>query len=148
MAAQPFIQMNAEGTVTNKIDLEHGNMTPVYRPEWTKVGSTIDTANQEIIVTVKGNAIKNQDVNSDVSINYNSNVTGSLENGDITVYINGQLDGDRNKNGILDNGETSQINIAVAKISPTDSNTGEEVQYTITLSNFDEGIRRRTRNDI
>ena len=60
------------------------------------------------------------------------------------VYIDGELDGDTNKNGVLDEGETPSITKAVTSASP--SATSAEITHTITLSNFEETLRQSGKN--
>ncbi len=130
--------ITAAGTIAVS---EGRTANPIYKPEWTKVSSALKpnaTAPTSLEVTVKGNAKKSQTING-VNINYNSNVTSKLSPEDITVYIDGVQDGDRNGNGVIDTGETPVINISVTP--GTLSNTAE-VTYKITLSNFEEAARQ------
>ena len=129
--------MNASTT----IDMGYGTINPIYRPEWTKVSSALDTTNKTLSVVVKGNASKTQTING-VNINYSSDVTSTLAPEDITVYVDGELDGDTNKNGVIDTGETPSIQVAVSAASP--SSTSAEVTHTITLSNIIETIGRQS----
>ena len=118
-------------------------VNPSYKPEWTKISSALKpnaTAPTALEGTVKGNANKSQTTNG-VNINYNSNVTSTLSPEDITVYINGELNGDKNGNGVIDEGETPVINVAVSEGTPSSTNTAEITQK-ITLSNFEEAARR------
>ena len=117
-----------------------GTINPIYKPEWTKVSSAIDETNETLSVTVKGNASKTQAIGG-VNINYNSNVTSTLNPEDITVYINGVQDGDRNGNGVIDEGETPSIQVAISPASPSASNQAE-ITHTITLSNLEEATRQ------
>ena len=117
-----------------------GTINPIYKPEWTKVSSAIDETNETLSVTVKGNASKTQAIGG-VNINYNSNVTSTLSPEDITVYINGVQDGDRNGNGVIDEGETPSIQVAISSASPSASNQAE-ITHTITLSNLEEATRQ------
>ena len=130
--------ITAAGTIAVS---EGRTINPIYKPEWTKVSSALKpnaTAPTSLEVTVKGNAKKSQTING-VNINYNSNVTSKLSPEDITVYIDGVQDGDRNGNGVIDTGETPVINISVTP--ETLSNTAE-VTHKITLSNFEEAARQ------
>ena len=77
----------------------NGTINPIYRPKWTKVSSTLNTTAQTLSVVVKGNASESQTVNG-ANINYSSDVTSNLQVKDILVYIDGELDGDKNKNGM------------------------------------------------
>ena len=117
-----------------------GTINPIYKPGWTKVSSAIDETNETLSVTVKGNASKTQAIGG-VNINYNSNVTSTLSPEDITVYINGVQDGDRNGNGVIDEGETPSIQVAISSASPSASNQAE-ITHTITLSNLEEATRQ------
>ena len=117
----------------------NGTINPIYRPKWTKVSSTLNTDAQILSIVVKGNASESKTDNG-VNINYNSDVTSALAAKDIMVYIDGELDGDINKNGIIDEGETPSITKTVSDASP--SQTSAEVTHTITLSNFGEALRQ------
>ena len=132
--------ITAAGTIAVS---EGRTVNPIYKPEWTKVSSALKpnaTAPTSLEVTVKGNAKKSQTING-VNINYNSNVTSTLSAEDIKVYINGELDGDKNKNGVIDAGETPSIGVEVSQGTPTSTNTAE-VTHKITLSNFEEAARQ------
>ena len=107
----------------------NGTINPIYRPKWTKVSSTLDTSAQTLSIVVKGNASESQTTNG-VNIKYNSDVTSALSPDDIMVYIDGELVGDTNKNGVIDDGETSSIIKTVS--NPNPSATSTEVTHTIT----------------
>lgn len=121
------------------ISAGNGTINPIYRPKWTKTSSTLNTDAQTLSIVVKGNASESQTVNG-ANIKYNSDVTSALSADDIIVYVDGELDGDTNKNGVLDEGETPSITKAVSTASP--SATSAEVTHTITLSNFGEALRQ------
>ena len=120
-----------------------GTINPIYKPEWEKVSSSLDTTtnpeNPTISVVVKGSANKSETING-VNINYNSQVTSGLTKDNISVYIDGELDGDTNKNGKIDAGETPSITKTVTSASP--SATSAEVTHTITLSGLEEALRQ------
>ena len=120
-----------------------GTIKPIYKPEWEKVSSSLDTTtnpeNPTVSVVVKGSANKSETING-VNINYNSQVTSGLTKDNISVYIDGELDGDTNKNGIIDAGETPSITKTVTSASP--SATSAEVTHTITLSGLEEALRQ------
>ena len=118
----------------------NGTINPIYRPKWTKVSSTLNTDTQTLSIVVKGNASESQTVDG-ANINYSSEVTSALEPKDIMVYIDGELDGDTNKNGIIDSNETPSITKTISDTTP-ESKTGTEVTHTITLSNFGEALRQ------
>ena len=63
---------------------------------------------------------------------------------EIKVYVDGELDGDTNKNGVIDSGETPSITKAISAASP--SATSAEVTQTITLSNLEETLRQSGKN--
>ena len=121
------------------ISAGNGTINPIYRPKWTKTSSTLNTDAQTLSIVVKGNASESQTVNG-ANIKYNSDVTSALSADDIIVYVDGELDGDTNKNGVLDEGETPSITKAVSTADP--SATSAEVTHTITLSNFGEALRQ------
>ena len=131
-------------TASGAIPVDAGRtINPIYKPEWEKVSSSLDTTtnpeNPTISVVVKGSANKSETING-VNINYNSQVTSGLTKDNISVYIDGELDGDTNKNGIIDAGETPSITKTVTSASP--SATSAEVTHTITLSGLEEALRQ------
>ena len=131
-------------TASGAISVDAGRtINPIYKPEWEKVSSSLDTTtnpeNPTISVVVKGSANKSETING-VNINYNSQVTSGLTKDNISVYIDGELDGDTNKNGIIDAGETPSITKTVTSASP--SATSAEVTHTITLSGLEEALRQ------
>ena len=135
-----YTEKDADGNATGT----RGTINPIYKPEWTKVSSTIDETNKTLSVTIKGNASLEPQTINGVNIKYNSKVTSTLAGDLINVYIDGELDGDTNKNGILDEGETPSITRTVTK--DTTNSTDTEIYYTITLSNFEEALRQSGKN--
>ena len=135
-----YTEKDADGNATGT----RGTINPIYKPEWTKVSSTIDETNKTLSVTIKGNASLEPQTINGVNIKYNSKVTSTLAGDLINVYIDGELDGDTNKNGILDEGETTSITRTVTK--DTTNSTDTEIYYTITLSNFEEALRQSGKN--
>ena len=131
-------------TASGAIPVDAGRtINPIYKPEWEKVSSSLDTTtnpeNPTVSVVVKGSANKSETING-VNINYNSQVTSGLTKDNISVYIDGELDGDTNKNGKIDAGETPSITKTVTSASP--SATSAEVTHTITLSGLEESLRQ------
>ena len=131
-------------TASGAIPVDAGRtIKPIYKPEWEKVSSSLDTTtnpeNPTVSVVVKGSANKSETING-VNINYNSQVTSGLTKDNISVYIDGELDGDTNKNGKIDAGETPSITKTVTSASP--SATSAEVTHTITLSGLEEALRQ------
>ena len=131
-------------TASGAIPVDAGRtINPIYKPEWEKVSSSLDTTtnpeNPTVSVVVKGSANKSETING-VNINYNSQVTSGLTKDNISVYIDGELDGDTNKNGKIDAGETPSITKTVTSASP--SATSAEVTHTITLSGLEEALRQ------
>ena len=107
-----------------------GTINPIYKPEWTKVESKLyqatDASNPvpgkiTMTIKVKGNANK---VGTPVSqINYISDIVHSVDTNKITVYIDGEQA----------DSITKAVNVTTESAS--------EVQYTITLSGFEEETR-------
>ena len=145
------------------LELGNGTITPIYKPKWTKVSSSI--SGETISIVLKGTAQESQEIDDNTKINYSSNVTTALSTDDILVYINGELDGDKNGNGILDKSEDVNTNgvldegedknrngeldtysetpsIAKSLSLPSPSATAEEITQTLTLSNFVEAARQ------
>lgn len=108
------------------IDFSNGTINPVYKPEWTKVSSTIDTTNKTITINLKGNAQESQEIDANTEIDYSSNVKTNLTKDDITVYINGE--------------EAPSITKALSVASP---DYGAEVTHTLTLSGFEQTTGRQ-----
>ena len=119
-----FKEGNA-GSVT--VDYANGTIDPIYRPEWSKV--TTQVVGNTLEITVQGIV--------DTTI-YESGVTGELNYGDdITVYVNGNKVDDSDD-------EDDDINVSVIKqVTEIDA---DEAKYKITLSNFEESLRRSGKN--
>ena len=79
-------------TSTTTINYENGTINPIYKPEYTKVSSSLDTttdpANPTMTAVIRGDANKVED-HTTYKINYTSDVTNTLTANDITVYIDG-----------------------------------------------------------
>ena len=111
----------------------YGTINPKYKPEWQKVSSTINEETKEVSITIRGQV--------DPSI-YTSNANGQLPEGELpeeqanllNVYIDGEL--------------AENITKTVSAVTETiDGTTGmKSVQYTITLSNFEEALRQIGKN--
>ena len=119
---------------TGSIAVSSGRtINPIYKPEWTKVSSSLDTttdpSNPKINIVIKGSASKSETING-VNINYSSEVTATLAYDDITVYIDGE----------------EATNIAKLVSLESESATGSEVEYKITLSGFEETLRQSGKN--
>ena len=130
------LKLNSTSTTTIEYTETDGNATktrgtinPIYKPEWTKVSSSIDTTNKTLSIVVKGSANKSETVNG-VNINYSSEVTSALAQDNITVYVDGQ--------------EATNIAKLVSSASP--SATSSEVTHTITLSGLEETARQSGKN--
>ena len=111
----------------------YGTINPKYKPEWQKVSSTINEETKEVAITIKGQV--------DPSV-YTSNANGQFPEGELTgeqanllnVYIDGEL--------------AENITKSISAVTETtDGTTGmKSVQYTITLSNFEEALRQVGKN--
>ena len=111
----------------------YGTINPKYKPEWEKVSSTINEETKEIAIVVKGQV--------DPSV-YTSNANGQFPEGELTgeqanllnVYIDGEL--------------AESITKSISAVTEiVDETTGmKSVQYTITLSNFEEALRQSGKN--
>ena len=133
-------------TSTTTIAYSNGTINPIYKPEWEKVSSTIDTTNETISVTIKGYANETF-TNGTYTGEYSSEIISSITAGNdssnlFLVKVDGELDGDTDGDGILETGETPSI----TKIVEVVSETVTEVQYKITLSGFGESIRQTGKN--
>ena len=117
-------------------EYEQGTINPIYKPEFTKVSSSIDTSNNYYNgpvrrITVKGEANKSLSING-VNINYSSdiNTDEQLTTDDITLYIDGEKVENIGKS-ILGQEEY------------TNEETGKtEVEYVIGLFDFEEDTRQ------
>ena len=117
-------------------EYEQGTINPIYKPEFTKVSSSIDTSNNYYngpvrIITVKGEANKSLSING-VNINYSSdiNTDEQLTTDDITLYLDGEKVENIGKS-ILGHEEY------------TNEETGKtEVEYVIGLFDFEEDTRQ------
>ena len=104
-------------TAAGTIAVSEGRIVvPKYKPEWTVTGTTIDTTNKKVTINLKGA------VNTS---NYTSNVTTSLTNSGISVWIDGT--------------KLTGVTTAITAANPT---TGASVTHTITISNFEETLRQ------
>ena len=74
---------------TTTIDMGYGTINPIYRPEWEKVSSSFDATSKTVTVKIKGSAYETQNIDSNVDIDYASDVTSTLSAEDITVFIDG-----------------------------------------------------------
>ena len=115
------------------IGLGQGTIKPIYRPEWTKVSSTINTTNKTLTVTVKAMSYKSQQINSNVGINYASDVESTLTAEDVKVFING-----------VEVTSTTNPTVGVSQATTsTDGTSGKKVKtHVITLSNLEEASRQ------
>ena len=117
-------------------EYEQGTINPIYKPEITKVSSSIDTSNNYYngpvrIITVKGDANKSLSING-VNINYSSDIytDKTLTEDDITLYLDGEKVENIGKS-ILGHEEY------------TNEETGKtEVEYVIGLFDFEEDTRQ------
>ena len=142
-------KLNSTDTTATPTDLNYtrGTINPIYRPEWTKVSSSLDNTTNptKLIVNLSGASSKNQPITgTNVTIKYDSTVTTALTKDQILVYIDGELDGDTNRNGKLDAGETPFI---TKQLTQPDPATGiAAATHTLTLSGFEEAVRQSGKN--
>ena len=110
-----------------------GTIEPKYRTEWIKESASIDTSdanNPKINITIRGTT------NPDVPASeYASNVTSTLANTDIKVYIDGAT--------YTSSNITDSATIAVGTATTTtNTRTGaQDVLQTITITNFEQAER-------
>ena len=120
-SSQKEFKLNSTSSI--KISLANETINPKYKPEFTKVSSTIDTENGQITIIVRGK------VDSTAYGNAAKGIVNSLTNGnDTNSLINIIIDGEPT--------EGIKKQITVTNISE------EEVQYVITLSDFEEDTLR------
>ena len=117
-----------------EIELGHGTIIPEYKPKWEKVSSTLDLTNQILTVTVKGSAYKEtQEINSDLSLKYASDVTSALTAEDIMVYID----------GVDVTNETNPKVVVNEGVESTNATSGKkEITHKIILSNLESATRQ------
>ena len=103
-------------TASGAIAVSSGRtVNPKYRPEWTVTGTKIDSAAKSIEITIKG---------ATNSSNYTSNVSSTLGNEKVTAWIDGtKLTG-------------------VTMTTNTSPASGSSVTCVVTISNFEETVRR------
>ena len=140
-----------------KIDLDQGTVIPEYKPIWTKLGSSLDTTNKTLTITLKGSAYQESQTiyikeendegeeverNSGVTINYASDAISTLEVGDISIYINGtDVTGQFvNKATAIDT--TVPMKELKAGTVVTNEAGKEDITYEFVLYNFEEAIRQ------
>ena len=113
--------------------LDYGTIKPTYRPEWTKIGSTLDIDGKTLSVELKGSAYKSEEIDENVNINYSSNVTSTLTSDDIQVFIDGVEITNLTRPTVSVNSGTTSINDASGK---------NEITHIVQLSNLEEAIRQ------
>ena len=150
-------------SITTIADIQIGNgiIIPEYRPEWTieKDENGIDKVYVEesyddpetsqietykvLRVKIKGSAYKTRPIDSNVSINYASDVISTLELGDIQIFIDGENVTDRFTNK-LDVTEDKTKPMKELKTGQTSTNDAEktEITYEFVLYNFEEVTRQ------
>ena len=125
-------KLDTNSTTQVSLNNTQATINPIYKPEWTKVSSNLDKTTGEMKVVVNGSANK---VGTPVTqINYTSDVKSVLTSNDITVYIDGE------KADTI----TKQVSTVTENTNATTGKT--EVQYTITLSGFEEALRQAGKN--
>ena len=113
--------------------LDYGIIKPIYKPEWTKIGSTLDIDGKTLTVELKGSAYESEEIDENVNINYSSNVTSTLSAEDIKVFIDGvEVTNSTNPTVTVNSGTTS-INEVSGK---------NEITHMVQLSNLEEAIRQ------
>ncbi len=113
--------------------LDYGIIKPIYKPEWTKIGSTLDIDGKTLTVELKGSAYESEEIDENVNINYSSNVTSTLSPEDIQVFIDGvEVTSSTNPTVTVNSGTTS-INETSGK---------NEITHIVQLSNLEEAIRQ------
>ena len=90
-------------------------VVPKYKPEWTLLGTTINKQDKSIEIQIKGSA----------NVNYTSEVTSSLSQDDVSVWIDG-----------------TEISGIYKKVLAQSTTTSEYVLRTITLTDFEEAVRQ------
>src|SRR5699024_10177521 len=117
----------------NEETTTYGTINPKYKPEWSKVSSTINEETKEVSIVIKGQV--------DPRV-YTSNANGQFPEGELTgeqanlrnVYMDGEL--------------AEGITKSISSVTETiDETTGmKSVQSTITLSNLEEALRQIGKN--
>ncbi len=104
-------------TASGKIAVSTGRtVNPKYKPEWTVAGTTVDTKNKALKIDIKG---------ATNTSNYTSNVTTALQASDISVWIDG-----------------TELTAVGKTITTPNTTTAASVTHTITITNFEESLRR------
>jgi len=123
------------------IDLTTGTLIPEYKPIWTKVGSALDTTNKTLTVTFKGLASETRAIDSNVSINYQSDVASYLTIDHMQIFIDDVDVTSRfvNKVGAVDT--TVPMKELKAGTSSTNAAGKVEITHQFVLYNFEEALR-------
>ena len=132
------------------IDITNGTIKPVYRPKWeidkdanNNPKVYIDPDTKELSIILKGNAqLPTQSLDDGkVSLDYDSNVISTLEEDDITVYINGEEAPSMKKPATAAEQSANADKIFKELIDPTNEENVSEVIYTLKLSDFEDPNR-------
>ena len=121
------------------IDMGYGTINPIYRPEWEKISSSFDAGSKTVTVKVKGAAYREtQNIDSNVNINYASDITSTLSAEDITVFVDGvKVTSSTHPMITVDPDSATQPEIT------TNETTGKtEITHTIVISNLEETVRQ------
>ena len=106
---------------TTTISYTRGTINPKYKPEWTKISSTVDETSGT--VTIKVGGIGRASV-------YTNTTTSTLTASKVKVLIDGEEA----------TGVTKNLSSQSEWKTTSGTNTATGVQYTITLSNFEESV--------
>ena len=91
-------------------------VVPKYKPEWKVTGTTIDSTNKAIKITITG-ATNTSD--------YTSNVTTALKTSDISVWIDG-----------------TELTGVTKSLTTPSTTTASSITHTLTIKNFEESARK------
>ena len=119
------------------INIDKGEIDPIYRPKWEKVSSSFSAANKTLTVVVKGSAYENKTIDANTQIKYASDVISTLSASNVKVFIDGI--------------EVTSTTNPTVKITDTKTSTNttsgkKEVTHTIQLSNLEEAVRQAGKN--
>ena len=109
-----------------QVGYSRGTIDPRYRVEWIIEPNSVsvDKTNKKMTIGLRART------NNNATSYYKSNITGSLETGNITVYMDGE--------------EASSVSKSLSgPTSVTNSTTGyNDVKYTLTLTGFEQSSRK------
>ena len=120
------------------VGLDRGTINPVYRPKWEKVSSSFNATAKTLTVVVKGSAYESQSIDANTNINYASDVSSTLDAGDINLYVDGEKVTPTTATGV--SGTIPKITVSEGTESTNSTSKKKDITYTITIANLDKAV--------